>query len=146
MYIKLIKSASVFDWIKIIARFSLFATVLSLSVYALVIIYGQFIVQENSKQKSEIQSSLVLSKDLELLKEKISYYEKLEEKQAFQLKKLENDYASAVNTNKQLEKRLEAHTEAIKRICEFIVIITVDKKIIPRQCLPQYNWRKEDGN
>lgn len=49
------------------------------------------------------------------------------------------------NNIKQLEKRVQAHTEVVKRMCEYIVIITVDKKILPRQCLPDYNWRREEG-
>lgn len=50
------------------------------------------------------------------------------------------------NNIKQLERRLQAHTELLKRNCEYIMVITVDKKIVPRQCLPEYNWRREEGN
>jgi len=31
----------------------------------------------------------------------------------------------------------------MKRICEYIWVITIDKKIAPRQCYPEYNWSKE---
>ena len=49
------------------------------------------------------------------------------------------------NNLKQLEKRIQAHTEMLKRMCEYIVVITVDRKILPRQCLPDYSWRREEG-
>lgn len=58
--------------------------------------------------------------------------------------KLEND--STHSLNQRLERRLQAHTEAFKRLCEYVVVITVDKKIIPRQCLPEYKWIKEEGS
>ena len=71
--------------------------------------------------------------------------EKQLEKQNFLIKKLENDNENLNRNMKHLEKRLQANTEVIKRMCEFIVIITIEKKLIPRHCLPEYNWRREEN-
>ena len=60
---------------------------------------------------------------------------------------LEKENSILENNLKTLEKRTQAHTELLKRTCEYIIVITVDKKIIPRQCLPEYKWgREEYGN
>jgi hypothetical protein len=67
------------------------------------------------------------------------------EKQNVLIQKLEIQNSNLENNLKLLEKRLQAHTDVMKRICEYIVIITVDKKIIPRQCLLEYKWSKEEG-
>jgi hypothetical protein len=67
------------------------------------------------------------------------------EKQNVLIQKLETQNNNLENNLKLLEKRLQAHTDVMKRICEYIVIITVDKKIIPRQCLLEYKWSKEEG-
>lgn len=62
------------------------------------------------------------------------------------LKALRSEYDAAVAVNHRLERRTQSHLEAIKRMCEYIVVITVDKKIIPRQCLPEYRWSQVEGN
>ena len=67
------------------------------------------------------------------------------EKQNVLIQKLEVQNSNLENNIKLLEKRLQANTDVLKRFCEYIVIITVDKKIIPRQCLLDYKWLKEEG-
>jgi septal ring factor EnvC (AmiA/AmiB activator) len=67
------------------------------------------------------------------------------EKQNVLIQKLEAQNSNLENNLKLLEKRLQAHTDVMKRICEYIVIITVDKKIIPRQCTLEYKWLREEG-
>ena len=67
------------------------------------------------------------------------------EKQNVLIQKLEAQNSNLENNIKLLEKRLQANTDVLKRFCEYIVIITVDKKIIPRQCLLDYKWLKEEG-
>lgn len=67
------------------------------------------------------------------------------EKQNLLIQKLETQNTVLENNIKLLEKRLQAHTDVMKRICEYIVIITIDKKIVPRQCLIEYKWSKEEG-
>ena len=49
-------------------------------------------------------------------------------------------------TNQRLERRIQSHTEAFKRLCEYVMVITIDKKLVPRQCLPEYRWSREEGN
>lgn len=67
------------------------------------------------------------------------------EKQNVLIQKLETQNSNLENNLKLLEKRLQANTDVLKRFCEYIVVITVDKKIIPRQCLVDYKWIKEEG-
>ena len=67
------------------------------------------------------------------------------EKQNLLIQKLETQNTVLENNIKLLEKRLQAHTDVMKRICEYIVIITIDKKLVPRQCLIEYKWTKEEG-
>lgn len=69
----------------------------------------------------------------------------LVEKQSVLISTLEKNNENLDNNIKSLEKRLQAHTDLMKRMCEYIIVITVDKKIIPRQCLPEYKWTKEEG-
>lgn len=69
------------------------------------------------------------------------------EKQRELIRLLEKENLILENNLRTLEKRTQAHTELLKRMCEYIIVITVDKKIIPRQCLPEYKWgREEYGN
>jgi len=69
------------------------------------------------------------------------------EKHSVLIQKLENENNVLENNLRSLEKRHQAHTDLLKRLCEYIIVITVDKKIIPRQCLPEYKWGKEEyGN
>jgi hypothetical protein len=67
------------------------------------------------------------------------------EKQNVLIQKLETQNSNLENNLKLLEKRLQANTDVMKRICEYIVIITIDKKLVPRQCLIEYKWSKEEG-
>lgn len=57
--------------------------------------------------------------------------------------KAQEDAAAA--NQQRLERRLQSHTEAFKRMCEYILVITIDKKLVPRQCLPEYRWSREEG-
>jgi len=45
--------------------------------------------------------------------------------------------------NTQLEKKQQSQLEFAKRLCEYINVITVHKKIMPRQCLPEYKWNND---
>ncbi|NBP56447.1 hypothetical protein EBU71_07925 [bacterium] len=47
---------------------------------------------------------------------------------------------------KRLDKNQQMQIEVLKRMCEYIWVITIDKKIAPRQCYPEYNWRREEIN
>ena len=68
------------------------------------------------------------------------------EKQNVLIKKLEEHNLNLENNIKALDKKIQTNTEIIKRMCEYIWVITIDKKIAPRQCYPDYNWRREDTN
>ena len=68
------------------------------------------------------------------------------EKQNVLIKKLEEHNLILENNIKVLDKKIQTNTEIIKRMCEYIWVITIDKKIAPRQCYPDYNWRREDTN
>lgn len=45
--------------------------------------------------------------------------------------------------NQKVERKQDNNVQIMKRICEYIWVITIDKKIVPRQCYPEYNWYKE---
>lgn len=47
---------------------------------------------------------------------------------------------------KRLDKNQQTQIETLKRMCEYIWVITIDKKIVPRQCYPEFNWRREEIN
>jgi hypothetical protein len=84
--------------------------------------------------------------DLEPLTKRIEQLEQALERQtkANQLLTAQHDQQERVN--QKLERRLQSHTETFKRICEYIMVITIDKKLVPRQCLPEYRWSREEGN
>lgn len=86
-----------------------------------------------------------VSFDHESALKRIDSLEKQLEMQSSVIKKLETDLSTQAAANKVLEKRLQFHSDVFRRICEYVVVITVDKKIIPRQCLSDYNWRREEG-
>lgn len=68
------------------------------------------------------------------------------EKQNVLIKKLEEHNLVLENNIKVMDKKIQTNTEIIKRMCEYIWVITIDKKIAPRQCYPDYNWRREEIN
>lgn len=86
-----------------------------------------------------------VSADHDAALKRIDQLEKLVEKQAVAIKKIDTDNDALAANNRQLEKRLQAHTELAKRMCEYVMVITVDRKIVPRQCLPEYKWTREEG-
>lgn len=87
---------------------------------------------------AEVSQQIVTVNPINILETQI-------EKQRVIIEKLEVQNNNLENNIKLLEKRLQANTDVLKRFCEYIVIITVDKKIIPRQCLLEYKWVKEEG-
>lgn len=54
--------------------------------------------------------------------------------------------ATQMNNLRKLEKNQLSQIDTLKRMCEYIWVITIDKKIVPRQCYPEYNWRREELN
>lgn len=83
--------------------------------------------------------------DLEPLTQRIEQLERDLERQTKANQALAAHHDQQERVNQRLERRLQAHTEAFKRICEYVMVITVDKKIVPRQCLPEYRWSREEG-
>jgi hypothetical protein len=84
--------------------------------------------------------------DLDPINKRIAALEQELANQSLVNKTLKAEYDSLLTNNQRLERRTQSHLEAIKRMCEYIVVITVDKKIIPRQCLPEYRWSTTEGN
>ena len=60
-----------------------------------------------------------------------------------EIKKLDTKIDEQKTNIKELEKRLQVQLEFNKRICEYIWVITIEKKLVPRKCTPDYNWTKE---
>lgn len=54
--------------------------------------------------------------------------------------------ATQMTNLRKLEKNQLSQIDTLKRMCEYIWVITIDKKIVPRQCYPEYNWRREELN
>jgi septal ring factor EnvC (AmiA/AmiB activator) len=83
--------------------------------------------------------------DLEPLKQRIDQLERDLAQQAQSKRSLDAAIEQHERANQRFERRLQAHTEAFKRICEYVMVITIDKKLVPRQCLPEYKWSREEG-
>lgn len=93
-----------------------------------------------------IQPAPTITVDLEPLNKRIAALEQDLTAQTMALKAAKSESDALIASNQRLERRLQSHTEAFKRLCEYVLVITVDKKIIPRQCLPEYKWAREEGN
>lgn len=132
--LKMARHELVLAWIKSKPVYSL---VLLLSIAALVLILMTF--KTSSKELDiQVQPNVVLNQQNNL--------EIQLEKQNALIKKLEETNIALENSLKSQDKRIQANTEIIKRMCEYIWVITIDKKIAPRQCYPDYNWRREELN
>ena len=83
--------------------------------------------------------------DIHRLQEQINRLQSDLVRQTVIIEQLEAANAGQVEANKKLDRRLQGHLEFNKRLCEYVLVITVDKKIVPRQCLPEYKWQREEG-
>lgn len=110
----------------------------------IIALFITIILQRHMQEKQQLPPSAPTVNLEEPLK-RIEQLERQLELQKNTTKQQETANEALANSIKQLEKRVQAHTEVVKRMCEYIVIITVDKKILPRQCLPDYSWRREEG-
>lgn len=126
-----------FLWLKSKAFLIFFGLIISL-----VSVLSTIFIQ--NLNKTDVNKSETIS-NANLDNERIQLLEKEIEKLINLNKKTEQNIDTLSNSVKSLEKRLQASTDVLKRMCEYIVVITVDKKIIPRQCLTDYNWKKEEG-
>lgn len=128
-----------FQWIKPFLRywFEVIYLLVITGIFAVTVHTGYF---DNNEPK--IISQTV---DLAPLQQQIVNLELKIEQQSLEIKQLSAANESLSSNVKILERRSQAQLEYSKRICEYILVITVDKKIIPRQCLPEYKWHKEEG-
>ena len=110
----------------------------------IITLFITLILQRHMQEKQQLPPPAPTVNLEEPLK-RIEQLERQLELQKNTTKQQETANEALASSIKQLEKRVQAHTEVVKRMCEYIVIITVDKKILPRQCLPDYNWRREEG-
>ena len=126
--------------------FLFFYYVLILFVLAFAyLVYDKFLVSKPIEVKSNILDIETINNRINSLEKQIIDQNRLLEKQAISIKLFENTHDGLMTNSRINERRLQAHTEFLKRTCEYFNVITVDKKILPRQCLPEYNWRREDG-
>jgi hypothetical protein len=129
----------VYNWLKSkvsILIFGILVSIISIVITITVIRYND--ASKISALKEEPKDTQVDSQRLDILEKEILRLSDTS-------KKLEITNEMLGTSVKQLEKRLQAHIDITKRMCEYIIVITVDKKIIPRQCLPDYNWKREEG-
>ena len=110
----------------------------------IITLFITLILQRHMQEKQQLPPPAPTVNLEEPLK-RIEQLERQLELQKNTTKQQETANEALASSIKQLEKRVQAHTEVVKRMCEYIVIITVDKKILPRQCLPDYSWRREEG-
>jgi len=83
---------------------------------------------------------------LDMLVKRIDALEKRIEDQQKVISWYDTYNQSSQNNFKRLDKNQQTQIETLKRMCEYIWVITIDKKIVPRQCYPEYNWRREEVN
>lgn len=118
-------------------------------VYFTVLVFVMAAVYSKQTSKSIPQVAVpppAPSIDLEPLKQRIDQLERDLAQQAQTRRNLDAAIEQHERANQRLERRLQAHTEAFKRLCEYVLVITIDKKLVPRQCLPEYKWSREEGN
>jgi len=135
--------SKVIKWIKDTAGYWAFSIYLILVSILAFMVFQKHMLEKPSKESLTADSVISIQQQIDSLEKQI-------EQQSAIIKILENKIEqqneNLTNVNRPVEKRIQAQTEVLKRLCEYIVVITVDKKIIPRQCLPEYRWNREDGN
>lgn len=81
--------------------------------------------------------------DIDSINKSIANLERETNSQLNAIKTLETKIEEQKATTNNLDKKLQLQLEFNKRICEYIWVITIDKKIVPRKCTPDFNWTKE---
>ena len=120
----------------------------SITYFTVVIVLLAAVYSKHAKRPVPeiIQPVPTVTVDLEPLNKRIAELEQDLTAQTMALKAVKSESDALIASNQRLERRLQSHTEAFKRLCEYVLVITVDKKIVPRQCLPEYKWAREEGN
>lgn len=123
------------------------AIVYALVILVVVVLIGVDKVYKNKPSEPAAPAPVVVQPtvDLQPLENRISRLESDLTRHKADNEKLEAENAALSESKRRLERRLQAQLEFNKRICEYIMVITVDKKIVPRQCLPEYRWQREEG-
>lgn len=88
----------------------------------------------------------VLTKSDQELIERLGKLEKELERQDKIIVFYDTYHATQMTNMRKLERNQLSQIDTLKRMCEYIWVITIDKKIAPRQCYPEYNWRREELN
>lgn len=100
---------------------------------------GYLVYDRQSKPEPKVEvvsPPAVAPKDFEELKLE-------QQRQEQELKRLAKQIEEQAAMDKKIERKQDNNLQVMKRICEYIWVITIDKKIAPRQCYPEYNWSKE---
>jgi len=100
---------------------------------------GYLVYDRQSKPEPKVEvvsPPSVAPKDFEELKLE-------QQRQEQELKRLAKQIEEQAAMDKKIERKQDNNLQVMKRICEYIWVITIDKKIAPRQCYPEYNWNKE---
>lgn len=130
------KHQRIINWIKT----NLINSIIITLVLVALILYISILTNSRSEKQDTPESSP------KVIAQQTTNLEVLLEKQNNVIRKLEENNLVLENNIKVLDKRIQSNTEIIKRMCEYIWVITIDKKIAPRQCYPDYNWRREEVN
>ncbi|NCV41495.1 MAG: hypothetical protein EBW11_13250 [Betaproteobacteria bacterium] len=108
-------------------------------VVGTVMTIGYLVYDRQPKQEPKVEvvsPPAVAPKDFEELKLE-------QQRQEQELKRLAKQIEEQAAMDKKIERKQDNNLQVMKRICEYIWVITIDKKIAPRQCYPEYNWSKE---
>ena len=117
-------------------------TVLRISYFVLSFAAIVFLLHDRqSLLQKPVPAPIIVKDDTDT--KRIESLEQELKSQSTAIKQLQQKNDELAVTNKQLEKRQQTQIEFSKRLCEYIFVITVDKKIIPRQCLSNHDWNKE---
>ena len=117
-----------------ILGFTYFAS--SMLIIGFLVYDKYYVVKKQEEPLPKIVVEDTTGKRLETLE---ADYKKL----TLQVKYLETKNEDLIQVNKALEKKQQVQISFNKRLCEYIGVITIDKKIIPRQCLSDYIWNIE---
>lgn len=139
----------IINWVK----FNLINSIIITLVLVALILYLSILIRSDSEKQNIPEQTSNITKQIHTEENNfnilIKRIEALEQTVQDQQKVISSydTYNQISQTNfKRLDKNQQIQVETLKRMCEYIWVITIDKKIVPRQCYSDYNWRREELN
>lgn len=139
----------IINWV----RFNLINSIIITLVLVALILYLSIVIRSDSEKQTIPESNTNVIKQVHteennstILLKRIEALEKQVEDQQKVISWYDTYNQTSQTNFKKLDKNQQIQIETLKRICEYIWVITIDKKIVPRQCYSDYNWRREELN